>query len=309
MGRTLAKGIVAVGVPVRAGAAGERFGRSRPDRLAVQAGIGSNPCKPGMDTTPISPTGEVLGVDRLSAARKPKADCFYVYPTVSDDPTPNSDLSIDPGGALDRALPGGPLLASLPGVRADVPPADAVGDPLRRARRPPSRRSSPTSDVVSAWKTYLRKYNDGRGVILIGHSQGTYLLRQLVHDRVDRSRKGIRKRLISAILLGGNVTVPEGGNVGGDFQHVPGCREAAARPAAWSRSRPSTHRSRRTRASAGPATCSPTWPRDGDVLCTNPAALGGGSRAAAHRLSERAVRAGDHDRRRHRGDRRSRARR
>ena len=79
-------------------------------------------------------------------------------------------------------------------------------------------------DVVSAWKNYLRRYNDGRGVILIGHSQGSYLLRQLVHDRVD-NRKGVRKRLISALLLGGNVTVPEGGNVGGDFQHVPGCRK------------------------------------------------------------------------------------
>ena len=59
-------------------------------------GLADNPCKPGFGTTTISPTGEVLGTETPKADRKPKADCFYVYPTVSDDQTVNSDLSIDP---------------------------------------------------------------------------------------------------------------------------------------------------------------------------------------------------------------------
>ncbi len=74
--------------------------------------------------------------------------------------------------------------------------------------------------MVAAWKTYLQKYNDGRPVILMGHSQGTFVLRQLIHDHVDR-KKGVRKRLVSAILLGGNVLVAEGSTVGGDFQKSP----------------------------------------------------------------------------------------
>ena len=58
-------------------------------------GLADNPCKPGLSTTQISPTGEVLGTSQPKA-KKPKVDCFYVYPTVSDDKSRNSDLSIDP---------------------------------------------------------------------------------------------------------------------------------------------------------------------------------------------------------------------
>src|SRR5262245_10484067 len=59
-------------------------------------GIADNPCKPGFGTTVISPSGDVIGSEAPNPYRKPKVDCFYVYPTVSDDQTPNSDLSIDP---------------------------------------------------------------------------------------------------------------------------------------------------------------------------------------------------------------------
>ena len=58
-------------------------------------GLADNPCKPGLATTQISPTGDVSA--RASRRRRsPKVDCFYVYPTVSDDQGRNSDLSIDP---------------------------------------------------------------------------------------------------------------------------------------------------------------------------------------------------------------------
>ena len=33
----------------------------------------------------------------------------------------------------------------------------------------------------------------------------------------------MRRHLVSAIILGGNVTVPVGGTVGGSFQHIPAC--------------------------------------------------------------------------------------
>src|ERR687887_1912759 len=59
-------------------------------------GIADNPCKPGFGTTTVSPTGQVGEARDVKADRRRKADCFYVYPTVSDDPTRNSDLTIDP---------------------------------------------------------------------------------------------------------------------------------------------------------------------------------------------------------------------
>ncbi len=79
--------------------------------------------------------------------------------------------------------------------------------------------------MLAAWNTYLHKYNRGRGVVLIGHSQGTYVLRELIHQAID-PRKKVRRQLVSAILLGGNVTAAAGSNVGGDFKHIPGCTRA-----------------------------------------------------------------------------------
>src|SRR4029453_10659714 len=52
------------------------------------------------------------------------------------------------------------------------------------------------SDVLAAWRLYLRRFNRGRGVVLIGHSQGTGMLRQLMRAEIDPRRK-VRKRLIS----------------------------------------------------------------------------------------------------------------
>jgi hypothetical protein len=49
------------------------------------------------------------------------------------------------------------------------------------------------------------------------------MLRQLIKDEIDGSARG-RRRLVSAVLLGGNVTVRTGRRAGGDFRNVPGCR-------------------------------------------------------------------------------------
>ena len=66
---------------------------------------------------------------------------------------------------------------------------------------------------------YLRNYNHGRGSVFIGHSQGASGLIALLQRRVDRS-PALRRRLVSALLMGGNVAV----GPGGDFEHIPPCR-------------------------------------------------------------------------------------
>ena len=83
------------------------------------------------------------------------------------------------------------------------------------------------SSALSGWRDYLKTYNKGRPFILIGHSQGSYTLRQLIATQIDPNPK-LRKRLVSAILLGGNVLVKTGKTVGGDFKHIPGCRTASS---------------------------------------------------------------------------------
>src|SRR5262245_38756432 len=77
-------------------------------------------------------------------------------------------------------------------------------------------------DVLDAWKYYLEHDNQGRGVVLIGHSQGSGVLTQLIKNEIDG--KPIQDRVISALLLGTNVAVPAGKDVGGAFQKMPLCR-------------------------------------------------------------------------------------
>jgi hypothetical protein len=76
--------------------------------------------------------------------------------------------------------------------------------------------------VLEAWREYLARDNGGRGVVLISHSQGTRMLRQLLRAEIERSAAQ-RRLLVSAVLLGGNVTVPKGRVVGGDFAQEPLC--------------------------------------------------------------------------------------
>src|SRR5579859_5417651 len=59
-------------------------------------GLVPDPCTPGLSTTVFSATLHKLGVDHPQAVKHPAIDCFYVYPTVSGQPTGNANLHIDP---------------------------------------------------------------------------------------------------------------------------------------------------------------------------------------------------------------------
>src|SRR5919202_844187 len=52
-------------------------------------------CSVDLTTTVIAPSGKMT-VEKWSADPNAPIDCFYVYPTVSTDPTPNSDMNPDP---------------------------------------------------------------------------------------------------------------------------------------------------------------------------------------------------------------------
>ena len=127
-------------------------------------------------------------------------------------------------------------------------------------------------DVVAAWKTYLKKYNKGRGVILIGHSQGSFVLRQLIAERIDK-RRSVRKRLIAAYLLGGQVNVREGSDIAGDFDNVPACKDEQELGCVIGFSTfnaPVPADARFGRTGGG---FDPTDPAKFDILCNNPATI------------------------------------
>jgi hypothetical protein len=77
-------------------------------------------------------------------------------------------------------------------------------------------------DVEEAWESYLRDDNHGRGVVFIAHSQGTFMLRALIRRVID-VEPALRRKIVGAILLGGNVTTARGRATGGDAHNIPVC--------------------------------------------------------------------------------------
>ena len=243
-------------------------------------GLADDPCTPGLDTTEVSPTGQVLGVEHVDADPSPAADCFYVYPTVSDDPTANSDLSIDPE-ERSIALYQAARYSQVCRVFAPMYRQVTVTQLLKGTDTITRKMGAIAyGDVVKAWQTYLKLYNKGRGVILIGHSQGTFVLRRLIAHRID-NRAAVRKRLVSAILLGGNVLVRKGTDSRGDFRHIPGCTSATdvGCVIAFSTFDGPVPPNALFGRPSGPLPVGHADASRFDVLCTNPAALGGGSAA------------------------------
>jgi Protein of unknown function (DUF3089) len=261
------------------GPAGASAGVREADTVWLcKPGQDPNPCRESLETTVFAPDGSSR-VERPPNALRPKVDCFYVYPTVSEQPTLNADFAIDPQQTAiaryqaarfsRRCRVFAPVyrqltLAGIFGATDDEAVAAA---------------QLAYTDVRAAWRDYLRNHNRGRGVVLIGHSQGTYMLRYLIRNEID-SRPGVRRRLVSALLLGGNVTVREGKRKGGDFEHIRSCVRmhqfgCVAGFSTFNQVPPPDARFGFPSQIYGGAfgfTAGPGY----EVLCTNPAALGGG---------------------------------
>jgi hypothetical protein len=227
-------------------------------------GLKNNPCEPSLKTAFFTPAGKALRTKSVKPDRHRRIDCFYVYPTVSDQKTDFANLKKDP-----------PIRSIALFQAARYTQHCRVFAPMYRQRTVIGLTHGPIvskrnyGDVRSAWREYLRRYNHGRGVVLIGHSQGTYLLRRLIAKEVDR-KPPVRRRLVSALLLGGDVLVKKGRTVGGDFKHIRACRST-----------------KQLGCVVAFSTYNQTPPQDSifgrtaqkgmQVLCTNPASLRGGS--------------------------------
>ena len=225
-----------------------------------------DPCAPGLSTTVYSPTLHALLVTHPKATRDPKVDCFYVYPTVSDQKTYYANLQIDPE-ERSIALMQAARFSQYCRVFAPMYRQHTLSTLLHSTTLPPIELG--LGDVEAAFRTYLRRYNDGRGFVLIGHSQGARVLERLIAKLID-PRPELRRRMLSAILLGGNVLVKRGKRVGGTFEHIPACRSAGQLGCVIAYSsfdRPPPPDSMFGRSPVASE----------QVLCTNPAALGGGS--------------------------------
>ena len=241
---------------------------SKPASWLCQPGQ-KDACSVDLGTAVINADGSLV-VEKWQANADAPIDCFYVYPTVSWDKLSNSDLMTHPYeeelavreqfarfGAQCRLFAPIYRQGTITAIVGRVPPPD-----FKLAY----------SDVRSAWQHYLANWNNGRGFVLIGHSQGARMLRQLVEEEIDG--KPLQERLVSAILLGTNIAVPDGKDVGGHLKSIPLCRAPGQLGCliAYVSFR-----------KGAPPPANSLFGRDPGpgqrVACTNPAALVGGSGA------------------------------
>ncbi|MDA8357103.1 MAG: DUF3089 domain-containing protein [Actinomycetota bacterium] len=186
-------------------------------------GQADDPCTSPLTATVVPGNGSRTVEDaHLDAASK--FDCFYVYPTVSTQPSDNATLRVQ---TADKQV------AMLQASRFSQ--VCRVWAPMYRQRTSASLAkglgADPQADdvayasLLSAWRNYLAHDNDGRPIIFIGHSQGAAMLIRLLARQVDPNPT-LRARMVVAILVGGNVTVPVGKTVGATFHHLPLCTGA-----------------------------------------------------------------------------------
>ena len=267
----LVAAIVVAVTTVTSAQAPERNDYGKAENWLCRPDKANDACSVDLTTTVVAPGG-ALTRETFTPNPKPPIDCFYVYPTVSSDATPTSDMSIDPAEQnvirqqfarfRSQCRTFAPMYrqVTLVGLRAAL----TGGARLSLDQGPGY------NDVLDAWNHYLKNDNNGRGVVLIGHSQGAMVLTRLIAEEVDG--KPTQSRLVSAILMGTNVAVPKGKDVGGAFKNIPVCRAAGQTGCLISFV---TFRS----TIPPPAnTLFGRVPGDGlEAACTNPAALTGGS--------------------------------
>lgn len=280
MRRSLMTVVAASTLTLAAGAAGAQTAYpkgdyARPEAWLCWPGKAGDACAVDLTTTVIKADG-AMTVEPFKADPKPAIDCFYVYPTVSNDPGVVSDMTANAEelnvvkqqfarfAAACRVF--APLYRqfTLTALRAGV-----AGTPLPGSTDP-AVRTVGYNDVLDAWNHYLATENKGRGVVLIGHSQGSGVLQRLIAAEIDG--KPVQSKLVSALILGSNLAV-ENDKDTGIFKSIPLCRAegqvgCAISYVTFRDTVPPPANSRFGRVMSPPGL---------QAACTNPAALAGGA--------------------------------
>lgn len=230
----------------------------------------ADPCSTqDLRTTVIAADGTTT-VEPFEAAKDPAIDCFYVYPTISTDKTPNSDMTPD-----DEPRVAAVHFARFSSVCRTFAPLYRQVTLAALARTMSGQesgadREQPYTDVKAAFDWYLAHENKGRGIVLIGHSQGAGIVQRLTKDYFDG--KPLRKLLVGTMPIGWSVPV----DAKGMFGTIPSCSKLGQTGCLVS------YVSFRDTLGPVPATMFGRVEGAGlHAACVNPAALGGG-KAQAH---------------------------
>jgi pimeloyl-ACP methyl ester carboxylesterase len=194
----------------------------RPEMWLCRPDLPTDVCRGDLDATELRRDGSRVVVPFVPATM-PNVDCFYVYPTV--------DMAMVPGNHTDFT----DTTRMRDATRAQAARFGAacrVIAPLyrqitfdtylvpREEREP--RLKAAFADVLDAFRWYLAHLNEGRRIVLIGHSQGAEMVVRLLLALFDGDAR-MRARLLVAMPIGGDVQVEEGSATGGTFRNIPLC--------------------------------------------------------------------------------------
>jgi hypothetical protein len=259
-------------------------GQAAGPQWLCEPGRAPDPCAGDLALSAVAASGTVTPAARPSSAAASKFACFYVNPTtsVAQTRTGNTGLAVtqlETYIAAEEAAPysqvcdvWSPLYRSqtLPTVEEGL----AGDESLMR-----STFTVAYDSVLPAWQWFLA-HTGGKPIILVGDSQGAAILIHLISAQLDHQPTVLR-RLLVAILVGGNLQVPVGKTIGSTFTNVPLCTSAAQTGCAIAFSSYSAEPPANSvfgRPGQGTSLQSQETAKAGQqVACVNPAALGGGT--------------------------------
>ena len=241
-----------------------------PAHWICRGDVTNDVCDSSYPITAVAADG-TLTINPSDIAVDPPLDCFYVYPTTSEDATMASDFTA--GAEINTTIMQAarfnqvcrvfaPIYRSV--TSAGLSRAFSAGDPQF-----PAAWNQAYLDVLDAWRQYLAHDNNGRPVVVIAHSQGSFHVVRLLKEEIDPKPEQ-RNLVVSAIVAGTSFQVAAGRDVGGDTQNMPLCRSNIQVGCVI------TFQTFRDNVPPQPGTLFGVPGATTDSACTNPAALAGG---------------------------------
>jgi hypothetical protein len=265
-----------------AGASSEVPGQEAGVVWVCRPGQAPNPCTSSLAATTITKVGTREPASWPRSAVASKFDCFYVLGTNSFAKTANASLAVTKLETFIVGEQAGPLSQVCdvwaPTYRSET--ARSVEEGLAGNEKVmASAFKVAYQSLLLAWDWFLA-HTEGKPVVLVGESQGSAVLIHLISAEVDHEPSVLR-RLLVAVLVGGNLQVPSGKTVGATFTKVPLCTSGTETGCAIAfssyPSRPPAD-SLFGRPGQGTSLQSGQTAKAGQqVACVNPASLSGGT--------------------------------
>ena len=177
----------------------------------------------------INKSGDTISTDTYIPPSDTAVDIFYIYPTIDMNYITMDNAKIDEDTIREKAQfiyrEQAGIYARFGRVYAPYYRQANIGvfimndstDSLKRVQV--NHMLFAYKDVEAAFDNYLKNYNKGRKIILIGHSQGADHMRFLLRKKFDNN-PALLSHLVVAISGGEPSYVVRGSRTGGSLQHI-----------------------------------------------------------------------------------------